>query len=496
MSGAHPASAVIAALDARPARDVVLSDGAIALTAGAVRAHLAHWGDRLAALPPGAVVSRLDNGLPAAVLDLALAAAGRPHIAVPPFFTEAQAGHAMQAAVAVARAGEGTSNATCVDAVRLQPLPSTPPALPAGTALVTYTSGSTGTSRGVCLDRTLPESVAASLVAAMAPLDVRRHLCLLLLGVLLETIGGVYAPLLAGGEVRVPSLADVGHRGSAALAIDALLATLHRHQPESLIVVPQLLHALVAAAESGARLPTSLRMIAVGGARVPLSLLGRAAALRLPVYEGYGLSECASVVALNRPGAYRAGSVGRPLPHTAVRVADDGEVCVDGPRFLGYLGAASPPPGPWRTGDLGEWDGDGYLHLRGRRKAMYVTAWGRNVSPEWIEGELSQHPLIETAFVVGESRVQAAAVVVPRRPGTSRAALERAVAEVNAGLPDYAQVAAVIPADEPFSTANGLLTGNGRPRREALFQRYGVALGAAPDPLANAHLSRTETLPS
>ena len=120
---------------------------------------------------------------------------------------------------------------------------------------------------------------------------------------------------------------------------------------------------------------------------------------------------------------------------------------------------------------------------------MYITAWGRNVSPEWLESELVQHPLIAQAFVWGEGRVQGAAVLVPRRADASPAELERAVAEVNAGLPDYARVAAVLPADEPFTVANGLLTGNGRPRREALMQRYGAAMVAAPDPHARTALS-------
>lgn len=88
--------------------------------------------------------------------------------------------------------------------------------------------------------------------------------------------------------------------------------------PGKAILVPQLLLLLVSAAEQKAFSPSSLRFAAVGGARVSEELLHRAQRLGLPVYEGYGLSDCASVVCLNRPQAQRPGSVGKPLPHVEV----------------------------------------------------------------------------------------------------------------------------------------------------------------------------------
>jgi hypothetical protein len=112
---------------------------------------------------------------------------------------------------------------------------------------------------------------------------------------------------------------------------------------------------------------------------------------------------------------------------------------------------------------------------------MYITAWGRNVSPEWIESELAQHPRIAHAVAWGEGRTTAVAVLAPRTPGCSLADLERAVAEVNAGLPDYARIGAVLRADDGFSVDNGLLTGNGRVRRDAVLVRYGGAMAACTD---------------
>ncbi len=487
-------STVLDALAQAGNNRIVLRDGAGALAGGAALARLDAFAEALDRLPPGPVGSRLDNGIDAVLLDLALRRCGRAHVALPPFFTEAQATQALAAAVAVALpAALALQGAVPGTGVTLRPLAHAPIAVPAGTAIITCTSGSTGTPKGVCLDAALPETVAGALAAAMAPLGVRRHLCVLPLGVLLETIGGVYAPLLAGGEVVVPALAELGHGGSGGLDVPRLLACLHHFRPESLILVPQLLEALVAAAEAGAALPRSLRMLAVGGARVPARLLERAAARGLPVFQGYGLSECASVVCLERPGAQRRGSVGRVLPHTGLRVGDDGELHVTGPRFLGYAGGDTPPPGPYATGDLGRIDDEGFVHIEGRRKAMYITAWGRNVSPEWVESELTQHPRIAQALAWGEGRASAVALLVPRSPEVGLAALEQAVAEVNAGLPDYARIGAVLRADAPFSIADGLLTGNGRPRREALLARYGARLAALPDP---HRIPSTEVLPA
>lgn len=490
-------SQVLDALDARPGADVVLRDARGALRAGDLRARIDGLADVLAQLPAGPIGSRLDNGVDWVLLDLALRRCGRAHVPLPPFFTEDQAAHALATAVAVALPADGVRGSLREAAFALRVLAHNPSPVHPDTAIITYTSGSTRVAKGVCLDAALPEAVAASLAQAMAPQRVRRHLCLLPLGVLLETVGGVYAPLLSDGEIALPALVELGHSGSSGLDLPRLLSTLRQYEPESLIAVPQLLQALVGAAESGARLPNSLQMVAVGGARVPLSLLGRAEAVGLPVFEGCGLSECASVVCVNRPGARRPGSVGRVLPHSAVSVSADGELRGDGPRFLGYAGDPPLSPGPLATGDLGRIDGDGFVYVEGRRKAMYITAWGRNVCPEWVESELVQHPRIAQALAFGEGRAQAAALLVPRDPATPPADLERAVAEVNAGLPDYARIGAVLRADEPFSATNGLLTGNGRPRRAAILARYGLALAACPDSRPDSRLARTpETCPA
>jgi long-subunit acyl-CoA synthetase (AMP-forming) len=218
-----------------------------------------------------------------------------------------------------------------------------------------------------------------------------------------------------------------------------------------------------------------LRWVAVGGARVAPCLLQRAEALGLPVYEGYGLSECASVVALNTPAAYRAGSVGKPLPHVRLSFGADGEIFVGGATLLGYVGDDRPAPDNWPSGDIGHLDADGFLHLHGRKKNLLITSFGRNISPEWLESELCAEAAIAQAVVFGDARPWPAALIVPRRAGLvdtgTYADIARAVLQVNAGLPEYARIGDWLLA-EPFTFANGQATSNGRPRRDNIWQQY------------------------
>jgi acyl-CoA synthetase (AMP-forming)/AMP-acid ligase II len=282
--------------------------------------------------------------------------------------------------------------------------------------------------------------------------------------VLLENVGGVYAPLAAGMEFCVPPLGEVGMRGSSSFDPAACLAAIERWQADSLILLPQMLAALCAALEHGARPPRSLKFAAVGGAKVSAALILRARALGLPVYEGYGLSECASVIALNLPGADRPGSGGRPLAHAQVRILDH-EIQVN-------------TSGEWHaTGDLGRLDADGFLHIDGRRKHVLITSFGRNVSPEWPEAELLAGRAISQAAVFGEARARLCALVVPAA-GASPAAVDAQVRAANERLPDYAQIGAWVRADAPFTPQNGFATANGRARREALWQAYGERLDA------------------
>jgi len=330
----------------------------------------------------------------------------------------------------------------------------------------------------VCLSATALSTVARALATAGEGQASDRHLCLLPLATLLENVGGIHAPLLAGATVCVPALAEVGLKGSSGLDVATLVDALTRWQASTAIMVPQMLQAVLAAARAGLPLPRQLRYLALGGAPVAPTLLAAAREFGLPVFEGYGLSECASVVAVNTPDAHRPGSVGRPLPHVQLHIDADGEIHVGGIGSLGYLGEpARAEAAPVATGDLGYLDADGYLYLTGRKKHIFITAFGRNVAPEWVERELLGEPEILQAAVFGESRPHNCAVLVPR-PGTGPDHIARALAAANARLPDYARVHDWIAAREPFTPANGMSTANGRLRRAVIGQAYAARIAA------------------
>jgi long-subunit acyl-CoA synthetase (AMP-forming) len=453
---------------------------------------LASHGERFALLA--------DNGIGWAIADLALHTRELPCVPLPGFFTAGQVQHALDDAGVDCLLTDdprrvrqlldgwhtvGASGRSGFALFRRQLDPALRPALPLGTAKITYTSGSTGQPKGVCLGGTQLDTIARSLAEATRTLDIERHLCLLPLATLLENVAGIYAPLLAEATCLLPpaSVTGMSYAGPDA---QRLLGCITESEPQSLVLVPELLRLLVAAAERGWRVPQSLQFVAVGGAPVSVELLERAEKARLPVFEGYGLSECASVVCLNRPNARRRGSVGRPLPHARVRIADAGQVMVSGVTMLGYLG--QPPrraDEEWATGDLGEIDADGYVYVRGRLRNIYITSLGRNVAPEWVEREIVQQPGIRHAMVHGEAQPYAVALVEPMNEGVTDAEIDRGIAAANARLPEYAQVRHWARAPEPFTFQNGLLTSNGRLRRDAILERHGALLAPLYEHAAN-----------
>ncbi|MBZ4017203.1 AMP-dependent synthetase/ligase [Streptomyces purpurogeneiscleroticus] len=243
---------------------------------------------------------------------------------------------------------------------------------------------------------------------------------------------------------------------------------------------------------------------AVSGGSPLRADLGRIfAGAGLTVYDGYGLSETSGAVTACPPGRVRFGTVGRPLPGCAVRIAQDGEVWVRGDVvFAGYVDehGTSPHDGWFATGDLGHLDEDGYLVITGRKKDIIITSGGKSVAPLGLEERVRAHPLVSQCLVVGDNRPYVAALITldpealahwrryrggleDARPGDPpeegvRAAVQRAVAVANASVSRAESIRAfrILPGE--FSVADGLLTPSLKLRRAAIERAYAAEIDA------------------
>lgn len=456
-----------------------ISDERAILSYGNLVADIANAAEALMSFLPakGPIALRADNSIAWVLIDLAFVQMERTLVPIPTFFTPAQQQHALAETGATALIVDGPAPEGSVPftiagtALHVVPLRGGAARLPADTAKITYTSGTTGQPKGVCLSQSGLEQLCLSLVEAIGTDYAGTHLAVLPLAVLLENVGGLYTTLIAGGRYHVLPQAEIGFGKSFIPDYAALVQALKRSQATSIIVVPEILRGLMQVmATQGIALP-NLRLVAVGGARVSPALLVLAERLGLPVYQGYGLSEAGSVVTLNTPAENRPGSAGRLLPHAPLHIADDGEIHVGVPAFRGYVGDELAPT-TFPTGDLGRIDDDGYLHIEGRKSNVVITSFGRNVSPEWVESELLAQPEIGQAFVFGEAHPALGALIVPSSLAVTDAALEQAIQRTNAALPDYAAIkhwSKVL----PFTPANHQLTPNGRLRRANIIKAHG-----------------------
>ncbi|MDR3517731.1 MAG: AMP-binding protein [Azospirillaceae bacterium] len=409
---------------------------------------------------------------------LALAWAGRTIVPLPGFFSTAQRAHiihdaGLKTVIAAPEEADKVRMGAC--AIVTPGVGSALSATPSReNRCIIYTSGTTGRPKGVVLgERQLSASVTALIEAADASGD-DRTLAVLPAALLLEQIAGIAVPLSVGASIM---LCPDPHAIATAAATFAATTT---------VLVPDLLSAWVGVLERlKQRAPASLRFVAVGGAPVPPRLAERAEAVGLPIHEGYGLSECCAVVALNRPGDRAVGTVGRPISGVSVTI-DRGEIVVAGATVMdGYhrepTGDAScdgtipelpmaSPPAVWRTGDAGHIDGNGRLVVAGRIDDVITTSTGRNIHPDWIEQMILRDPRIRRCAVIdGGSHPRA--VLVPGAESLSHATaaeIEALVAALCADAPDYARPRANLMISETALVQQGLITANGRLRRWAI----------------------------
>jgi len=231
----------------------------------------------------------------------------------------------------------------------------------------------------------------------------------------------------------------------------------------------------------------------------------------IPVYEGYGLTESTAGATVNRPGATKVGTVGRPIPGTAVRIAADGEILLKGGHvFLGYYNndeatAEALQDGWFHTGDIGNLDEEGYLTITGRKKELIVTAGGKNVAPATLEDRLRAHPLISQCLVVGDRQPFIAALitideeafpawkVAHGKPESAtiadladdtdlRTDVQLAIDDANKAVSHAEAIKEFVILPEDWTVDNGLLTPSLKVRRHAVANDYANTIAGLYEP--------------
>ena len=256
-----------------------------------------------------------------------------------------------------------------------------------------------------------------------------------------------------------------------------------------------------------------VRIYLSGGAPLARQMGEWFADLGIRIDEGYGLTETSPVIAVNTPAHHKLGTVGRPLPNVEVKIAEDGEILVRGPSvFRGYWNLPAETSnafvdGWFRTGDIGNLDGEGFLSVTDRKKDLLKTSGGKFITPQPIEKALQMSPWVAEAVVLGDRRKFPSAILAPdfrllepwaRNNGArfnSREELvadamvrnlyEGVISEINQKLARYEQIKKFLLVAEEFSVANGLLTASMKLRRRQVEERYRAqieALYAEPAP--------------
>ncbi len=345
---------------------------------------------------------------------------------------------------------------------------------PTDTALLVYTSGTTGPPKGAMISH---ENVIVSVAANIITLPVRgtdEQVCFLPLCHILERLISVFLPIGMRSTVNF------------AESTETVFDNVREVGPHTFTAVPRVWEKIYSrvsimageatplgrwaygqalktgalraeALENGDPVPTGtqlaykfwdfvllknlrrmlgmhrLRRGTTGAAPISPDLLKWYKAIGVTVLEGYGMTESSGVMSLNLLDKYKTGSVGQCIPGGELRVAPDGEIQFKGPNvFQGYWNkpektAETIVDGWLQTGDVGRLDNEGFLHITGRVKDIIITAGGKNITPAEIENQLKFSPYISDAVVIGDKRKFLSCLIMIDQENVEKYAQDRRV---------------------------------------------------------------------
>jgi long-chain acyl-CoA synthetase len=411
---------------------------------------------------------------------------------------------------------------------------------PDDVATIIYTSGTTGDPKGAVLTHA---NVASNVRASLSVVDLGpddTHLSFLPLCHILERMAGLYCMLSAGATIAYAESIETAARDAqethptVLIAVPRFYEKVHDRVMENAVGLPGPRRALffwclnTARAAAHARfkkrpVPWDWRLVEAlgdrlvfsrirervggrvrfcisGGAPLPPRLLEFFFAIGIPIQEGYGLTETSPVICLNLRRHEKPGAVGPPLPGVEVRIGADDEILTRGPHVMtGYHGnpeasAAVLRDGWFHTGDVGFLDPDGHLHITDRLKDLLVTASGKNVAPQPIEGRIKSRKWVAEAVLLGDRMPFVVALLVPnfavleaeaRARGWSftqrRELLERAevialyqaeIDRVNADLAPFEQIKRFALLERDLSQEAGELTPTLKVKRRVIMKKF------------------------
>lgn len=413
-----------------------------------------------------------------------------------------------------------------------------------------YTSGTTGTPKGVMLTHA---NVVANIQAALRAVPIDHTdvlLSYLPLSHSYERTTGYYSAMAAGAtiafaesietvpqnivEVRPTVMTSVPRLFERARA--RILATIAKEAPARQRLIRWALavgrrhwyarqqHRLSARLSLAHRLADRLvlrkirerfggrlRFFVSGGAALPVEVGEFFCALGIPILEGYGLTEAAPVLTVNRLDDIELGTVGKPLDNVEIRLAEDGEILARGPNImLGYwrdpaaTEEALDAEGWLHTGDIGSWSARGNLIITDRKKHLFVSSGGKNIAPQPIEQLLCRSPYIDQCLLIGDQRPYCTALIVPDFEALAAWAAGQGIAstdrhsllrhpkvlellwqeiqQLQRPLARYEQVRRFAVLPKPFSIEEGELTPTLKIRRSAVEHKYAELIEALYEP--------------